>query len=94
MPAWIKDLLTGSDNRTLAIGRFMGVVLLVMIVMVPVVEVGTVLYKELEIHQWGEMLDQWQVFMPIMIGSAVGVIAGTAFTEPRGRKPDEHEDHQ
>jgi len=93
MPAWIKDLLTGFDNKTLAIGRFMGLVLLTMVVLIPVFEIGTVIYKMLEIRQWGEMMDQWQVFIPIMIGAATGVIAGTAFTEPK-RKPDDHEDHQ
>ena len=80
---WLKQALTGADNETVAIGRFIGVVLLAMVVAAPVVELATVIWKMLAIDDWGKMFAQWQVFIPVLIGTTIGVIAGTAFTEPK-----------
>lgn len=88
---WLKQILTGANNETMAIGRFIGIALLVLVVITPVVELITIIKKVMEIHQWADLLDQWQVFMPIMIGTATGVIAGTAFTEPKCKDP-QHDD--
>lgn len=80
---WLKQALTGADNQTVAIGRYIGIVLLGMIVAAPVVELITVICKMLAIDDWGKMFAQWQVFVPVLIFTATGVIAGTAFTEPK-----------
>ena len=85
---WFRDVLTGANNETVAVGRLIGVVLLVLVVLTPVVELLTVAYDKLEIDEWAKMLAQWQVFMPIMIATAGGIIAGTAFTEPKPRNED------
>jgi len=87
---WVKDVLTGSNNRTLAIGRVLGVVLLLGAIFTPVIEVFTLLKKEVSLDQWGIMLAQWQVYLPILTATAGGIIAGTAFTEPK----DHHDDSQ
>ena len=83
---WLHQILTGTDNRTIAIGRWIGLILLTLAVFTPIAEIATVIYKMLDIHQWGEMLDQWQVYLPIITATAGGIIAGTAFTEPKPRK--------
>ena len=81
--SWVKQILTGSNNETLAIGRIMGVVLLVLAILMPIAEIFSIVFHKLDVAAWGAMLAQWQVFMPIIVGTAGGVIAGTAFTEPR-----------
>jgi len=84
-----KDILTGADNQTVAIGRWMGVVLLAVTIGVIVVEPISVELKKVSLEEWGAMLAQWQVFVPIMCGTAVGLIAGTAFTEPKKKDSGE-----
>lgn len=82
MSIW-RDILTGSNNETTAIGRFMGLVLLGVAIAIMPVEVVTVKAEVLSVEQWGGMLAQWQVFLPIVAGIAGALIAGTAFTEPK-----------
>lgn len=82
----LRDILTGANNETVAIGRFIGIALLALVVLTPIVELLTVAYRLLGIDEWAKMLDQWQVFMPVMIATAGGAIAGTAFTEPKAPK--------
>lgn len=82
MTFW-KQILTGADNQTIAIGRVIGIVLLALVVLAPVVELLTVAFRRLTIEQWGAMLAQWQAFMPLMVAAAGGVIWGTSFTEPK-----------
>ena len=86
--ALLSDILTGADNRTVAIGRWMGVVLLAIGVIVIVAEPFSVVYKKLSIDQWVQMLAQWQVFLPVLCATAGALIAGTAFTEPKAKKDD------
>ena len=81
-----KDILTGADNNTVAIGRWMGIILIVVAIAIVMIEPVSVVYKTLTIEQWGVMLTQWQVFVPVILATAGGLIAGTAFTEPK--KPD------
>ena len=84
----IKDILTGADNNTVAIGRWMGVILIVVAIGIVIVEPVSVVYKTLTIEQWGIMLTQWQVFVPVILATAGGLIAGTAFTEPKKKNSD------
>ena len=85
---FLKDILTGKNNETIAIGRYMGLVGLVLAVFTPIVELLTVLYKQFSIDDWSRFLSQWQVFIPTMIAATIGVIAGTAFTEPKEKDSD------
>jgi len=80
---WFKQIITGADNQTVAIGRVVGLILLIMAVLQPIAELVTVARKMFGVDQWGSMLAQWQVFVPVMVGTAAGTIAGTAFTEPK-----------
>lgn len=84
----IKDILTGADNNTVAIGRWMGVVLLAVAIIVIIAEPVSVVLKQLSLDQWGAMLSQWQVFVPVVVGTGGGLIAGTAFTEPKKKDND------
>lgn len=87
--AFWRDIMTGRDGVTFAIGRAFGLVLLGVGIGVIPAEVLTVRYDGLTIEQWGSMLAQWQVFLPILAGVAGGLIAGTAFTEPKAKDTDD-----
>lgn len=78
----LREILTGKDNETVAIGRFMGLVLLGFAISIIPIEIVTVKLAVLTVEQWGAMMAEWQVFLPIVAGVAGGLIAGTAFTEP------------
>lgn len=80
---WLRQALTGADNETVAIGRLSGLVLIALVLAATIIEPFTVAYRTLDIDQWGKMLAQWQVFVPVMFVTAAGVISGTAFTEPK-----------
>ena len=87
--SFLKDILTGADNQTVAIGRWMGVVLLAIGIGVILAEPVSVVWEKLTLDQWGTMLSQWQVFLPILCGTAGALIAGTAFTEPKKKDSGE-----
>lgn len=88
----IRDILTGKDNETFAIGRFMGLVLLGGAISIIPIEVVTVKLAVLTVEQWGAMMAQWQVFLPIVAGVAGGLVAGTAFTEPKDKEKSDGQD--
>jgi len=87
----INDILTGTDGKTVAVGRWMGVILLMVGIGVILAEPISVVYKALSITDWGAMLSQWQVFLPILCATAGMLIAGTNFTEPKVKKDQEND---
>ena len=88
MSFW-RDIMTGSDGVTFAVGRAFGLALLGIGIAVLPIEVLTVRYDGITIDQWGAMLAQWQVFLPVLAAVAGGLIAGTAFTEPKKEDKDD-----
>lgn len=82
----IKQVLTGADNETVAWGRYVGLAMMVLVAVTPIAELLSVAYKRLTIEQWGAMLSQWQVFLPIMLGATALAVGGTAFTEPKPKE--------
>lgn len=81
---WFTDILTGPNNATIAIGRVLGLVLFVnLLLVVPAVIVGVLLFQH---SQW----DTWEKFLASMIGyvagvgaTVTGIITLTHPTEPK-----------
>jgi hypothetical protein len=81
---WLKDTLTGADGETVAIGRVIGMLIaIVLLIMVPITAViATVVGKTI--------VTIWTAFFPtlggyvVMVTAAIGgLIWGTNGTEPK-----------
>ena len=81
---WINDFLTGADNQSLAVGRVLGAMLFVNLLLAfPAVIGGVLLYQHVTPDVWFSYMDKLIAFVPSMGGTATLLIAGTAFTEPK-----------
>lgn len=80
---FLRNLLTGRDNETLAIGRVLGVVLyLNALILIPAVIVAALLGRKVEPATWFTLLASLGVYVPLCAAAVAGLISGTAFTEP------------
>jgi hypothetical protein len=94
--AWIKQVLTGADNSTLAIGRVVALILCgPWAIYVPLRAVWSVATGATPASEWATLLPALSLFLVAVIGALGALIAGTAFTEPRaGRAPkQDDQDH-
>jgi hypothetical protein len=93
MNSFIKNILTGSDNHTFAIGRVLAFILFIMaIVLIVPAELITVKYNWFTIAEWGDMLNQWRDYIPVVSLAIWGLIYGTSFTEPKTKSESETKD--
>lgn len=85
---WLKQTLTGADNQTFAIGRVLGALgFLVLIVAVPIVVVWATYRKEVPVLDWQNLLASLGIYVPLIIAAIGGLIWGTNFTEPKHPAP-------
>lgn len=81
---WLKDMLTGQDNRTIAIGRLLGsIVAALLLLALPSVAVITVLAGISTVETWRELLGALGLYVPLIVGAITGLIWGTNPTEPK-----------
>jgi hypothetical protein len=86
---WLKQALTGPDNQTVAIGRLIGMVIaVVLLVAIPLLSVANVLVaaqadKMTRAQAWHELLIALGVYVPTVAGAIWGLVWGTNSTEPK-----------
>lgn len=84
MASAIRDFLTGANNESLSIGRVLGTLLFVnLLLALPIVIVAALFLQHVGIDEWVKLLNALSIYVPATILSVGGLIAGTAFTEPK-----------
>ena len=83
---WLRALLSGADNETPAIGRVLGVVLFInLLLILPAVVAAALWGRRVEPRVWFEFLSALGGYVPLAGATVAGIIGGTAFTEPHPR---------
>ena len=84
----LLGLFSSSNNNYMAIGRVLGVMLFInLLILLPAV-IGLALWlRSVEPPVWFAFLSSLAVYVPAMCFSAVGLIGGTAFTEKPNPEP-------
>lgn len=84
MKSLLTTLLSGADNESLAIGRVLGGLLFLnLLICLPVTIALALWFKSVDSTAWFAFLTALAVYVPAMVLSVGGLIAGTAFTEPK-----------
>lgn len=85
---WFHQVLTGPDNRTVAIGRVIGVVLaMALLLVVPLVAVATTACGITAAATWSTLLAALALYVPGVTIAITGMIWGTNPTEPKPQDP-------
>jgi hypothetical protein len=86
----LRDTLTGADNRTVAIGRLIGAVIaVVLLVAFPIAAAASVLIGRCDMQVWQQLFAALGLYVPLVTGAITALIWGTNTTEP---KPARHDD--
>jgi hypothetical protein len=76
--------LSGQDNTSPAIGRVLGTLLFLnLLICLPITIALALWFKAVEPSVWFGFLAALAVYVPAMVLAVGGLIAGTAFTEPK-----------
>lgn len=79
-----KHMFTAADGETYAVGRLLGVLLLVFGILAPSAVVVHMSWgKDLTMDEWVQFLNSMVLYIPALSGSTVGLITLTSTTEPR-----------
>ncbi|WP_051280207.1 hypothetical protein [Novosphingobium acidiphilum] len=91
---WLRQALTGADNRTVAIGRLVGMAIaIVLLIGLPVVAAGSIIRKLVDVGAWSQLFGSLTIYIPAITLAIGGLIYGTNSTEPTsGQK--EGQDHE
>jgi hypothetical protein len=82
-PFWL-GLISGADNRTPAIGRLLGAILFVnLLLVIPGVIVAALWARRVEPQTWFSLLGSLGAYVPLCAAAVGGIVAGTNFTEPK-----------
>lgn len=86
---WLRQALTGRDNRTVAIGRLIGfVIALVLLVVLPIWAAGAIESatddkgRTAQAGVWHELLEALGIYVPLVTAAITGLIRITNPTEP------------
>lgn len=84
-----KHMFTAADGETYAVGRLLGVVLLLFGLAAPsavaVYHAGT--HKDVPMEEWVSFINAMVLYIPALSGSVVGLITLTNNTEPKPPVP-------
>lgn len=81
---WLNAALTGADNRTVAIGRLIGLAIAcVLLIALPVVAAATIIAGAVPVASWAALMAALQLYVPMIVGAIGGLIWGTNSTEPK-----------
>lgn len=82
---WFRDIITGKDNQTVAIGRLMGLIVFTLfIVGLPCAAVLTLAKGLVNGDDWTKIMTSLQVYVPAILLSVGGLIGLTMGSEPKG----------
>ena len=83
-----NDLLTGPDNTTYALGRWLGMaVMFIFLILIPSVTLGVLLTQHVDWKIWQELYTAMTVYIPSICASCIGLVTGTNSTEPKPPAP-------
>lgn len=81
---WLEQALTGADNKTVAIGRLIGFVLaLVLLMFIPIAAVASVMCRAVPVADWRDLLPALATYVAMIVAAIAGLIWGTNPTEPK-----------
>lgn len=81
---FLARLMSGADNQTPAIGRYLGALLFLQFaVTLPAIVAGVLLFRHTDWATWKEYFEALPVYIGAIAATAGGLIAGTHFTEPK-----------
>lgn len=84
---WVKQALTGADNRTVAIGRLIVLAIaLVLLIGLPVTAAATIIAGMVKVETWATFMAALQVYTPLIVAAIGGLVWGTNSTEPHPRE--------
>jgi len=82
---WFRDIVTGKDNQTVAVGRVMGLIVFgLFIVALPCAAVLTLAKGLVNGDDWTKIMGSLQVYVPAILLSVGGLIGLTMGSEPKG----------
>jgi hypothetical protein len=85
----LKQIFTGNDNETVAWGRVMGsAVFGVFVIVTPQVVLVMLALRKIDPPVAFEFMDRLTTFVPAMCLAAAALVAGTYFSEPKGKARD------
>jgi hypothetical protein len=85
MNNFLRQLMSGADNQTPAIGRYLGAMLFVLFLWaLPTVVVLALWLQKVEWDTWDKLFSALTLYVPAITASAVGLITLTHNTEPKG----------
>lgn len=89
---WLRQALTGADNRTVAIGRLVGMAIaVVLLIGLPVIAAISIIQKLVDVGAWSQLLASLTVYVPAITLAIGGLIYGTNSTEPKAKDGQDHE---
>jgi uncharacterized membrane protein len=81
---WLREVITGPDNQTVAIGRLIGMAVAVVLILVfPTLAVITAALGLVKIETWSGLLFILQTYIPLIVASVGFLVWGTNGTEPK-----------
>lgn len=84
---WTR-LMSGTDNQTPAIGRYLGALLfLIFLLMLPVVVLTALWLSKADWTTYKELFPLLAVYVPAIVGSIIALIRVTHPTEPTQAPP-------
>ena len=91
---WLREALTGADNETVAIGRLVGLMIaIVLLIGLPVLAAVSIIRKLMDVGAWGQLFGSLTVYIPAITLAIGGLIWGTNSTEPHSPQK-EGQDHE
>ena len=86
---WLKEAVTGPDNRTVAIGRLIGMVIaFVLILVFPTLAVITTMFGWVKVETWAALFFILQTYVPLIVAAVGFLVWGTNGTEPKQPSKD------
>ena len=88
MSSFLQKLMSGADNITPAIGRYLGAFLFInALTIFPAVIIGSLLLQGATWAIWSALLTSLSIYIPSSVAGIVALIRVTAPTEPTTINP-------
>lgn len=85
-----KHVLTSADGETYAIGRVLGVLLMLWGLAAPTAACGWMMYRGQinTVAEWIDFIGAMNLYIPALVAGVVALVTLTSSTEPRQSTPD------
>ena len=83
-PSFLTKLMSGADNTSPAIGRYLGAFLFLnFLTVIPAVIIGSLIFQKANWGVWSALLTALSLYTPSVVGSITVLIRVTNSTEPK-----------